>query len=160
MSFRILSCSFLVLEKQGGGGRWEQPRQKRAFHIPIRHAGRVLAALQSSGLTSRDLVIGAKSSFPELALSSSGVTVEFKSGSHPSVGLSKVVVWLCLGTVHSAQPIAGGSQGALLIKCIGGCIWFDGLSATSLVAAYLHVRISQYCCSHACVPIELVSSPT
>lgn len=118
MSFRILSCSFLVLEKQGGVGGWEQPRQKRTFHIPIRHAGRVLAALQSSGLASRNLIIGAKSSFPELALSSLGVTVEFKSDSHPSVGLSKVVVWFCLDIVHSTQPIAGGLQGALLIKCI------------------------------------------
>lgn len=101
--------------REAGWG-WEQPRQKRTFHIPIRHAGRVLAALQSSGLTSRDRIIGAKSSFLELTLSSSRVTVEFKSGSHPRVGLSKVVMWLCLGTVHSAQPIAGGSQGALLIK--------------------------------------------
>lgn len=113
------------------------------------HAGRVLAALQSSGLPRRNLIIGAKSSFPELALSSLGVTVEFKSDSHPSVGLSKVVVLFCLDIVHSTQPIAGGSQGALLIKCIGGYVWYVW-SATSLVAACPHVCVSQYCCSHAC----------
>lgn len=43
-------------------------------------------------LASRDLVIGAKFSFPELAYSSLGVTAEFKSGSHRKVGLSKVAM--------------------------------------------------------------------
>lgn len=61
-----------------------------------------------------EFLIGAKFSFPDLAHSSLGLTVEsveLKSSSHANVGLTKAAVWFYLGTVHRAQPRAGVRRG-------------------------------------------------
>lgn len=99
-----------------GVGSGSSPHKREHFLSPLGMQVQFLQPYRAPLLASRDLIIGAKFSFPELALSSLGVTVEFKSGSHPNVGLSKVTVWLCLGTAHNTW----GTQGSLLIKCTGG----------------------------------------